>query len=95
MSTKIVKARQAKNDQKPPHGNSRYDWATWMNGEAHVATIGKEIKAGQSVESFRASLFAKVTHFNKRMSAQGSENRVKCTTRVLPEGVWFQFVWGV
>ncbi len=62
-------------DKMPAHGNQRYDWDLWENGQQWEARRGRDFKC--SVESFRSML-------SNRARARGTsvETRVKGGTVV-------------
>jgi hypothetical protein len=62
----------------PPHGNAKYPWALWVNGEVHKAKKGRHFTI--EVEAFRKSL-----------SSHASSHGLRVTTRVSGDVVTFQF----
>lgn len=72
----------------PPHGNAKYPWELWMNGEWHKAKRGRHFHV--ETESFRKSLGSRATAENRRRLAQGLPP-ITATTRVSGDTVTFQF----
>lgn len=62
----------------PPHGNTKYPWELWQNGEWHTAKRGRQFTI--EAESFRKSL-----------GSRAAAEDLNVTTRVSGDTVTFRF----
>lgn len=63
----------------PPHGNHRYPWDRWEDGNVHTAVRGQHFAVDP--ESFRTAVHVRA-----------STRKLKAVTRVRGDSVIFQFV---
>ena len=67
-------------DSIPRHGNTRYPWASWADGQPHWAKARRDFTC--SLEAFRRALFT----YAKRHGLEVTTRSDRATNRV-----WFQF----
>lgn len=67
------------------HGNTKYPWQLWMDGNTHIAIAGRDFDEGMSVQSFQSSLSAKAKRNGMKIKS-GSDGNVVTFRFIHPEG---------